>query len=50
MNKYKEQIEMGFISENELNSFLYQISDDETLNARQYQYLRHFAINRFYEN
>ena len=35
MKKYKDQIEMGFISENELDSFLYYIADDETLSARQ---------------
>lgn len=50
MKKYKDQIEIGFISENELDSFLYWIADDETLSARQYQYLRYLAITRFYEN
>ena len=50
MRKYKDQIEMGFINENELNQFLNTIADDETITARQYQYLRYFAIKRFYEN
>ena len=50
MKKYKEEIEMGFISENELTSFLYRIADDERLSAKQYQYLRYLAIEKFYEN
>lgn len=50
MENYKEQIAMGFISEKELGEFLNTISEDERLNARQYCYLRHLAINRFYEN
>lgn len=50
MKKYKEEIKMGFISENELTSFLYRIADDERLSAKQYQHLRYLAIEKFYEN
>ena len=47
---YKNKIEMGFTNEKELNEFINTISEDETLNARNYHYLRYFAIKRFYEN
>lgn len=50
MEAYKNQIALGFTSEKELNEFLNTIADDETITVRQYQYLRHFAITRFYEN
>ena len=50
MENYKNQIAMGFINEKELDEFLNTIADDEKLSARNYCYLRHFAIQRFYEN
>ena len=50
MENYKNKIEMGFTNEKELNEFINTISEDETLNARNYHYLRYFAIKRFYEN
>ena len=50
MEKYENQIAMGFINKKELDEFLNTIADDEKLSARKYQYLRHVAIQRFYEN
>lgn len=50
MKNYKDQIAMGFINEKELDEFINTIAEDEKLNARQYLYLRHAAIQRFYEN
>ena len=50
MDNYKNQIEMGFSNEKELDEFLNTIAADEKLNAKNYQYLRYFAIKKFYEN
>lgn len=50
MENYKDQIAMGFTNEKELNEFLNTIAEDEKLSARNYYNLRHFAIQRFYEN
>lgn len=36
--------------EAELNRFINEIADDERINARQYEVLRHLAIKATYEN
>lgn len=50
MEKYENQIAMGFINEKELDEFINTIADDEKLSARKYDCLRRLAIQRFYEN
>ena len=46
---YIDCIDGGFPEEYDLKVFLKAIGDDEEINARQYYYLRHKAIERFYE-
>ena len=48
-NDYVDYIDLGFLDEHDFNMFLNVIADDEKINARQYYYLRHKAIERFYE-
>ena len=49
VENYKDQIAMGFANEKELDEFLNTITEDEKLSARNDCYLRHYAIQRFYE-
>lgn len=49
MRKYRDLIEIGFDTREELDQFLKMIEDDSNLTDRQYYDLRHDAISRFYE-
>jgi hypothetical protein len=49
MRKYRDLIEIGFDTREELDQFLKTIEDDNNLTDRQYYNLRHEAINKFYE-
>lgn len=48
-NAYKNRIEKGFSSKNELDKYLEEIAEDETISIKKYLYLRYAAIKKFYE-
>lgn len=48
-NHYVDCINSGFPEKHDLEVFLKNIEGDEEISDRQYEYLRHKAIERFYE-
>ena len=48
-NHYVDCIDSGFPEKYDLEVFLKAIENDEEISDRQYEVLRHKAIERFYE-
>lgn len=48
-NEYKKQIEMNVYSRADFNAYLAAIENDEEITDLQYENLRHFLIEIFYE-